>query len=155
MWKKWLKDMRELPQTGASFKYIGIPLVRLGYQTTLLKGVKATLSFIPLNTRKMVVQFGPLQNAFMCSAVTLLLIPDHYQEVLAHLNMEIVPQQGTAYYSKALFVPASTLREDQVTHFLASTGVPAEEVEQWRPWAVAFIAIELEEQPNSHYAPML
>ena len=52
MWKKWLKDMRELPQTEASFKYIGIPLVRLGYQITLLKGAKATLSFISLNARK-------------------------------------------------------------------------------------------------------
>ena len=147
--------MRELPQTRASFKYIGIPLVGLGYQTTLLKGAKATLSFIPLNTRKMVVQSGPLWNTFMCSVVALLSIPDHYQEVLAHLNMEIAPQQGTTYYSEALFVPTSTLGEDQVACFLVSTGVSAKEAEQWRPWAAAFVAMELEEQLNSHYAPML
>ena len=145
MWRKWLKDMRELPQTGASFKYIGVPLIRLGYQTTLIKGAKATLSFIPLNTRKTVVQSGPLRNTFMCSAVALLSVPDHYQEVLARLNVEIAPQQGTAYYSEVLFAPASTLGEDHVAHFLVSTGVPAKEVKQWRLWAAAFVAMELEE----------
>ena len=81
----------------------------------------------------------------MCSAAVLLSVPDHYQEVLAHLNMEIVPQRGTAYCSEVLFAPASALREDQVAHFLASTGVLAKEVEQWRPWAAAFVVMELEE----------
>ena len=91
----------------------------------------------------------------MYSVMALLSVPDHYQEVLACLNVKIAPQQGTAYYSEMLFVPMSTLGEDQVTCFLASTGIPAEEAEQWRPWAVAFVAMELEEQLNSHHTPML
>jgi len=154
-WKKWLKDMRELPQSGATFKYAGIPLVGQGYQAILIKGAKAILAFLPLNARQTAVQPGPLRNAFVRTAAALLSVPDRYREVLNSIHMEIAPHRSNIIYEEAQFTAANALGIDDIARFLAATGVTPEEAEQWRPWAAAFVEMELEERPNSNHAPLL
>ena len=40
VWKMWLRDMRDYPQSGGKFKHIGIPLVCQGYQTAHLDSAR-------------------------------------------------------------------------------------------------------------------
>jgi hypothetical protein len=42
-----------------------------------------------------------------------------------------------------------------VAEFLASVGTTSDEAEQLRPWATAYVAMELEDYPNSEYATRL
>jgi hypothetical protein len=44
---------------------------------------------------------------------------------------------------------------NEAAHFFAFIGVTMEEAEQWRPWAAAYINMELEEHPESDHAQML
>jgi len=47
-WRKWLKEVWDHPQLGATFKYIGIPHVGGGYLSAHLTGMKALLLFLLL-----------------------------------------------------------------------------------------------------------
>jgi hypothetical protein len=152
VWKKWLKDRRELhgqPQ------YIGIPLVGQGYQRVHLEGAKALLSFLPLNKRGTSVRLGPLRDAFLRHAAVLLAVPECYQRQLTALGVVVCLQRRTALYVEANFAVANRLGVDDIVRFFASVGVQPEEAERWRPWAAAFVKMELEDRPMATHAPLL
>ena len=151
VWKRWLRDMREHRST---FKYIGIPLVGQGYQTAHLEGNKALLSFLPL-TIKGTVPRGPLRDAFLCAAAALLSVPECYSQVLDQMGQGIPQRRRAQRYDVTRFGDASNLGINEVARFLASTGVSVDEAEQWRPWATAYIDMEVEEHPNGGHAQAL
>jgi hypothetical protein len=151
--------MREVPQTGESFKYIGIPLVGKGYQTAHIEGTRALLSFLPLTMKGNALKGGPLRNAFLHSAAALLAVPERYTRTLTSLHQEIaqgvLPISRAHSYREARFGDATHLGINEVARFFASVGVTADEAEQWRPWATAYIDMELEEHPNGSSANTL
>jgi hypothetical protein len=154
VWKRWLKETRENPQSGGKFKYIGIPLVGLGYQTAHIEGARAILSLLPLNPKGYTTR-GPIRDAFLRTAATLLCVPEWYTRVLVQLGQDVAPRRGTQLYDEAQFGTAATLSVNGLARFLASVGVTADEAEQWRPWAAAYVEMELEEHPNGTHAQVL
>jgi len=153
-WKWWLQRMQKnYSQSGDTFKYIGIPLVCQSYQTAHLDGARAILMFIPRT--KGTTFRDPLRIAFLCAAAALLSVPDQYQEVLAQLGQAIAPARRKQTYNVAQFGDESHLGINEVARFLATTGVPVVDAEQWRQWAAAYVDMELDEHPQSDHAPML
>ena len=154
IWKRWLREMREHPQSGGAFKYIGIPLVGQGYQTAHLEGARAMLSFLPFAPKGGTIR-GPLRDAFLRSAAALLCVPERYSQVLAQLGQDIAHGRRAQHYNEARFGYGNNLGVNEVARFLASVGVTPGEAEQWRPWAAAYIDMELEEHPNGSHAQTL
>lgn len=155
-WKRWLKDARTQPQLGGHpFSYSGIPLVGQGYPTAYIEGARALLSLLPLTKKGTIPRGGELRDAFLRSAATLLAVHGRYQLVLAELGERIAPARSHGRYSEGPFGQAGALNVNQLAQFLASIGVSANEAETWRPWATAFVEMELEARPNSNGAAML
>jgi hypothetical protein len=155
IWKKWLKATREFHGPESNYKYIGIPFLGQGYQKAHIEGAKALLSFLPLNSKRTSARFGPLRDAFLRVAAALLGVPERYPQTLAALQLTVAPARTSVFYSEALFADANHMGVNDVTRFLASAGVQPEAAESWRPWATAFIEMELEEHPNGTHAPIL
>jgi len=118
-----------------------------------LDGAKAILMFIPCT--KGHAYRDPLRNTFLCAAAALLSVPDLYQETLTQLEITIDPEHQRQTYDALKFGDSHHLGINEVTRFLAFVGVTADEVEQWRQWAAAYIDMELEERPQSDHAPTL
>jgi hypothetical protein len=154
IWKHWLKETRDHPQSGGSFKYIGIPLVGQGYQTAHIEGARALLALLPPTIKGFTLR-GPLQDAFLRTAAALLCVPEHYAQLVSQLGEEIAPGHCISYYDEKRFSTASTLNEDSIAKYLASISVSADKAEDWRPWAAAYVEMELEEHPNSYHAQIL
>ena len=149
-WKKWLKDMRERPQSEGPFKYIGIPHVGQGYQTAHLDGAKALLSFLPHS--KGGITRGPIRGAFLRAAAALFSVPEQYQQVLAQLGQDIISTRVKRSYNAAQFGDENHLGVNEVVRYLATVGVTTAEAEKWRAWATAYIDMELEEHPDDVHA---
>jgi hypothetical protein len=133
------------------FKYSSIPGIEgQGYQTIHIEGAKAILVLLP-HTIKGIVAHGPLQDNFVHLAAILLCIPEKYTKLLAQLGQEIMPTRRTVSYTEAQFGATARLSVNKVAHFLATIGVTAKEAEWWRPWAAAYVEMELEAQPNSYH----
>jgi hypothetical protein len=154
VWRRWLKETRELPQSAGTFKYIGIPLVGQGYQTAHIDGARAILSLVPLSLKGFTMR-GPLREAILCHSAALLCVPEQYTRILAQIGQTIAPTRLPHMYDEAQFGKANTLDIKGMARFMASVGITAHEAEQWRPWAAAYIEMELEERPTSAHAPML
>lgn len=155
IWKRWLKERREHPQSEGNFIYPGIPLVTSSYQTVHVEGAKALLSFIPRRTKGGFVR-GMLRDAFLNAAAALLSVPERYQNTLNQLEQDIAPERlPTPIYNEKEFGTANQLGISEVAAFLATVGVTTAEAEQWRPWAAAYIDMELEKHPDSDATPML
>jgi hypothetical protein len=137
------------------FKYSDIPGIEgQGYQTIHVEGVKAILALLP-HMIKGIVAHGPLQDNFIHSAAILLCVPEKYTKLLAQLGQEIMQTHYTVSYNEAQFGATARLGVNEVACYLATIGVTAEEAEQWRPWAAAYVDMELEAQPNSYHVPKL
>ena len=149
-WKRWLKDMRERPQSEGPFKYIGIPHVCQGYQTAHLDGAKALLSFLPHS--KGGITRGPIRGAFLRAAATLFSVPEQYQQVLARLGQDISSTHVKRPYNATQFGDENHLGVNEVARYLATVGVTTAEAEKWRAWATAYIDMELEEHPDDVHA---
>jgi hypothetical protein len=155
-WKRWLKDARTQPQSGGRpFSYSGIPLVGQGYPTAYIEGARALLSLLPLTKKGSIPRGGELRDAFLRSAAALLAVHGRYPLVLAELGERIAPARSHGRYGEGPFGQAGALGVNQIARFLASIGVSAIEAESWRPWATAFMEMELVARPNSNGAAML
>jgi hypothetical protein len=110
---------------------------------------------LPLNTKGITPRGGELRSAFLRSAAALLAVHGRYLLVLAELGKRIAPARSHRRYSEANFGKAGVMGVNQVARFLASIGVSANEAETWRPWATAFVEMELETRPNSNGTEML
>ena len=149
VWKRWLKDSREPPQSGGTFKYVGIPLVGQGYQTVHIEGTRALLSFFPLTIKGATVR-GLLRDAFLRAAAALLCVPERYTQVLAQLGQGIAQGRRALYYDKGRFGTAANFGVNEMARFLASVGVTSDVAEQRRPWATAFVEMELNARARAH-----
>lgn len=98
---------------------------------------------------------GPLRDAFLCAAAALLCVPERYMQVLAQLGQGVAQGRRALYYVEGRLGTAANFGVNEVAQFLASVGVTSDEAEQWRPWAAAFIEMELEGRPNGRHAQML
>jgi hypothetical protein len=153
-WRGWLHNMRiSYAKQGKTFSYPGVPLVCQSYQIAHLEALKAILLFTPRSGGPSIRD--PLRNAFLRATAALLSVPDLYQEVLAQLRLDVDPQRQRRTYDAAKFGDEHSLGINHVARFLASIGVPATEAEQWRPWAAAYVDMELDEHPQSDHAPMM
>ena len=154
VWKRWLKLKRE---EDTSFKYIGVPHVGQGYQSVHINGAKAILRFIP---RALKGPKGPtrttIKDAFLRAAATLLIVPEHYQHVIEQLGLTIAPNRRAKIYNATIFGDERHLGENEMARFLTSAGVTTNEAESWRPWAAAYTAMEIIDDPsNSHHTESL
>jgi hypothetical protein len=150
-----LKEKREHPQSEGKSSFPGIPFVTSSYQMVHIEGAKALITFIPHRVKGGTV-LGPLQDAFLSTAAALLSVPECYQETLTHLEWHIEPERApTPIYREQQFSTTSRLGVNEVAAFLAAVGMTTTKAEQWRPWAAAYVDMELDAHPNSMYAPML
>jgi len=93
----------------------------------------------------------PIRNAFLRAAATLLIIPERYQYVIEQLKLSIAPNRRRKIYNTTLFGDENHLGENEMARFLTSAGVTTDEAESWRPWAVAYAAMEIDDHPSSSH----
>jgi hypothetical protein len=151
-WKYWLRQRR---RTDEDFDYIGIPLVGTGYQSAHIEGNRALLNFIPLNNRGTSLRKDFPRKLFLTTAAALLGVPQRYERLMTEKQISPAAFRYYETYSEPKFGNLRTLNIEQIARFLASAGVLPSEAEQWRPWATAFIEMELDAHPGSTRAPTL
>jgi len=154
VWKKWLKTMREHPQSEGQFKFIGIPQVGPGYIKTHIEGTKAMALFIPANS-KGVCNCRLLRDAILRSAAALFSVPQRYSHMLDKLELQVAEVRRTLQYDAARFGDENHLGLVHITQYLAFIGFTEDEAERLRPWAAAFLEMDLEEHPHSNHADEL
>ena len=152
-WKRWLRDMREHPQSEGNFKFLGIPCVCQGYQVLHIEGARALLGFLPCHKGNTVR--GPLWDVFLRNTATLLCVPNQYQRVTTQIGVTITTPRRKQIYNTTQFGNETRLGINDVARYFASIGVTMDEAECWRAWATAYIDMELEERPASTHAPLL
>ncbi len=152
-WKRWLRDMREHPQSEGNFKFLGIPCVCQGYQVPHIEGARALLGFLPRHKGSTIR--GPLRDVFLCNAATLLCMPEQYQWVTTQIGVTITTPRRKQIYNTTQFGNETRLDVNDVARYFASIGVTMDEAESWRAWATAYIDMELEERLASTHAPLL
>jgi hypothetical protein len=150
-WKKWLKETRSLPRYKGNFIYLGIPLVGQGYLNVHIDGAKAILSHLTPNTKGSITR-TPLRDAFIRAAALLLCVPGRYMRVLDGLSLKISKKRSHQFYDPAQFGNEHQLDLCRVAQYLASIGTTANEAEQWRPWAAAYVDMHITTYPNSTHA---
>ena len=150
-WKKWLQFMYK---NNSAFKYPGIPRVGNGYQTIHIEGTKTLLRLLPLAPRTGSPR-TPLRDAFLRAAAMLLCVPEQYTRVIDQLGVSITKGHTSLLYTEAQYGSARNIGTDDVARFLAATGTTSDEAEKLRPWAMAYIAMELESYPNSEHSARL
>jgi len=149
VWKQWLKlKCKE----DASFKYTGIPHIGQGYQTVHINGTKAILRFIPCASKG---PKGPtcavIKDTFLRAAATLLIVPEGYQHIIKQLGLTIAPNRHAKIYNMTIFGNEHHLGENKMACFLTSSGVTTNKAESWRPWAAAYTAMEIINNPSSSH----
>jgi hypothetical protein len=154
IWKRWLKEAREQSKD-KQLRHPGIPFVGSGYQTIHIEGARALLSFLPLTAKRAHMCGGSFRDGFLWAAAALLCIPGRYTQALSDLGQTIAHERSASTYDEAQFGAAASLSINQIGHFLASVGVTSEEAEKWRPWAAAYVEMELEARPDAGYAQAL
>ncbi|KAI0288627.1 hypothetical protein BC826DRAFT_678041, partial [Russula brevipes] len=88
---------------------------------------------------------------FLRAAATLICVPEKYTTTLSQLELEITPTRSTSRYNAAIFGPLETITSEAIARYLASIGVSATEAELWRPWAAAYVDMEIVERPNGRH----
>ena len=150
-WKKWLQLMYK---GNSAFKYPRIPRVGNGYQTMHIEGTKTLLKFLPLAPR-MGSPHTPLRDAFLRVVAMLLCIPEEYTRVIDQLGVSIAKGYTSLLYTEVQYGSTCNIGTNDVARFLATTGTTSNEAEKLRPWAMAYIAMELESYPNSEHSARL
>jgi len=114
--------------------------------------VKAILRFIPCASKG---PKGPtravIKDAFLRAAAMLLIVPERYQHIIEQLGLTIAPNCRTKIYNATIFGDERHLGENEMAHFLTSSGVTTNEAESWRPWAAAYTAMEIINNPSSSH----
>ena len=88
----------------------------------------------------------------MRAAAMLLCEPGGYTRITNQLNTIIASTRTDTRYDELVFGKLATITPNTFARYAAMIGVTAKEAETWRPWAMAYIAMELEERPHSEYA---
>ncbi|KAI0276548.1 hypothetical protein BC826DRAFT_976768 [Russula brevipes] len=78
-----------------------------------------------------------------------------YTRTITQLNSTIAPTRSDTRYDETTFGKLTTITPQTFAHYAATIGVTTEEAETWQPWAMAYIAMELEERPHSKHAANL
>ena len=134
-------------------KISGLPRVYNNYPPALVEGMRAVLALLPQSTRgRKAVPRNSLCSAFLRVVAALVGVPEWYKETAVQLGISIAQEQCSRLYNPAHYGSDDQLGVNKVMQFLADTGVSLAEAESWRPWAVTYIAIELEKQPAGQYA---
>ena len=110
--------------------------------------------FLPLNTKGFIMQ-GPIWNAFIHAAAMLLCVPAQYMRILIQLRLDIERDSQLQHYDTLWFGNENHTGTSEVARYLASIGMTAEQAEQWRAWATAYINMELKTHPNLSHAMQL
>ena len=71
------------------FSYLGIPIVRKGYQNAHIESNCTLLVFLPLNIKGTAICKGPLQFNFLSIATALLGVPQRYEQLLNQEQLSI------------------------------------------------------------------
>ncbi|KAI0280958.1 hypothetical protein BC826DRAFT_975041 [Russula brevipes] len=149
-WRSWLKQMHEdATERGRSFIYCGIPRFEDEYQDAHIEGVKAIIALVPLTPKRFAVR-GQIREPFLRAAAALLCEPEGYTRTIAQLNSTIAPTRSDTRYDETTFGKLATITPQTFARYAATIGVTAEEAETWRPWAMAYIAMELENDPTAN-----
>ena len=148
VWKKWLKAMYE---ADTSFEYIGVPRVGEGYISAHIEGARTTSDFIPTNAKGQPNR-GSLRDTILRAAAGVLIVPQRYTRNLNRLKLQIAEIRRTQQYDASRFGDENHLGIHEMVEYLASIGVTEDEAESLRPWAAAFIEMDLEKHPHSHHA---
>ena len=138
----------------SAFKYPRIPHVGNGYQTMHIEGTKTLLRFLPLAPRTGSPR-TPVRDAFLRVAAMLLCIPEEYTWVIDQLGVSIAKGYTSLLYTEAQYGSAHNIGTNNIARFLAAAGTTSNEAEKLRPWAMAYIAMELESYPNSEHSACL
>ena len=151
-WKSWLKQMyEEAMRTDRSYTVCGIPRVEDDYQDAHIKGARAIIALTPLTPKGFAVR-GRIREPFMRAAAILLCEPEGYTRVTNQLNNSIASTRTDTRYDETIFGNLATITPNTFARYAATIGVTANEAETWRPWAMAYIAMELDDRPCSEYA---
>jgi hypothetical protein len=148
VWKKWLKAMYE---ADTSFEYIGVPRVGEGYISAHIEGARTTSDFIPTNAKGQPNR-GSLRDTILRAAAGVLIVPQRYTRNLNRLKLQIAEIRRTQQYDASRFGDENHLGIHEMVEYLASIGVTEDEAESLRPWAAAFIEMDLEKHPHSRHA---
>jgi hypothetical protein len=151
-WRRWLNDMKDHPRFKDT-KISGLPRVCDNYLTVHMEGTRAVLAFLPQSSKgRKAVPRNKLRWAFLGAVATLVGVPERYKETVVRLGISIAQERRSCLYDPARYGSDAQLGVTEVTRFLADIGVSLAEAESWRPWAVAYIAMELERQSGGTYA---
>ena len=151
-WKSWLKQIHEdAIKNDRSPTICGIPRVEDEYQDGHIEGAKAIIALTPLTPKGFAVR-GRIREPFMRAAAMLLCEPGGYTRITNQLNTIIASTRTDTRYDELVFGKLATITPNTFARYAAMIGVTAKEAETWRPWAMAYIAMELEERPHSEYA---
>jgi hypothetical protein len=148
VWKVWLKKAYEASTPGYTYKYRGIPCVGLGYSTMHIEGAMAVLKFVPI-TKKYTTMKGSPRDFLLCAIAMIGCVPGRYQKTMTQLGITTTKIRSSRRYDTEAFGPFESINMEVATRYMASVGVTTEEVERWRPWAAAYVDMEIDEQPNS------
>jgi hypothetical protein len=148
VWKVWLKKAYEASALGYTHKYQGIPCVGLGYLTMHIEGAMAVLKFVPI-TKKYTTMKGSPHDFLLRTIAMIGCVPGRYQKTMTQLGITTAKIQSSSRYDTEAFGPFESINMEVATRYMASVGVTTEEVERWRPWAAAYVDMEIDEQLNS------
>jgi hypothetical protein len=154
VWRRWLREAKEASKDQGEFEYSGIPCVHNKYQDAHIEGAKAMIALLPLNAKGFATR-GPIWNTFIRAAAMLLCVPVQYTRTLTQLGLDIAQDSQLRYYDTSRFGDENHTGTNEVARYLASIGTTAEQAEQWRAWATAYVDMELEAYPNSSHATQL
>jgi hypothetical protein len=82
-------------------------------------------------------------------------MPQQYQCLVNQLGITIAASCTKDPYNPPLNSNEMRLNTNTVVHYFSTIGVTTTEAEEWRVWAAAYVNMELNEHPNSAYAPQL
>jgi hypothetical protein len=91
----------------------------------------------------------------MNAAAALLSVPLQYQQLLLQKKLPVQQGRRTNTYREAPSETTKRIGIEQIAIFLSKNGVHPDEAELWRPWATAYIEMEINKRPNSNHAPFL
>lgn len=154
VWRRWLRETKESSKDQGESEYSGIPCVHNKYQDAHIEGAKAMIAFLPTNARGFATR-GPIRKAFIRAAAMLLCVPAQYTKRLTQMGLNITQNGQLRYYDTSRFGDENHTGSNEVVRYLASIGTTAEQAEQWRAWATAYVDMEIKAVPNSSHATQL
>ena len=151
-WRRWLNDMNDHPRLKDT-KILGLPRVCDNYLSVHMEGTRAVLALLPQSPKgRKAVPRNKLRWAFLGAVAALVGVPERYKQTVVRLGISIAQERRSRLYDPAHYGSDAQLGINEATRFLADIGVSLAEAESWRPWAAAYIAMELERQPEGVHA---